>query len=74
MCSKEKLAELTEQHIRRYKNMISSGSPHVNKDDASHYLRIWEGIKRKGCDPDGLAPFERAEVHEAIWDEAGADG
>lgn len=75
-----KLRPVVDRHIRRYSNMVERPSRNVNVADASHYLRIWQGIEAKftGLPEETaawglLAPFERSEVLEAMVDEEGGE-
>lgn len=75
-----KLRPVIEAHIRRYSNMVNHPGRNVNVADASHYLRIWQGIEVKltGLPEETavwglLAPFERSEVLEAMADEESDD-
>lgn len=45
--TKEKLAELREQHCRRYRHRLSSNSPHVNEEETSRLLGLWTAMEGK---------------------------
>lgn len=70
----EKLRVLTTLHIARHEAALASAHDDhsVHVEDTQHYLGIWRGIEAKGCDWAKLAPFERAEVLDALGDKGPA--
>ena len=71
----EKLKQLTERHIRRYRNhlrLAESGSDlglSVNVNETRYYLSIWNSIQSKEFNWSQLNVQERREVRDALDDE-----
>ena len=65
--SKEKIAELREQHIRRYSNMIRSGGLNVRVWECENLISIWRSTEDKEYAE--LSPDAKGEVIDAIMDE-----
>ena len=69
MVTKEKIAQLREQHVRRYEGMIRFGasSGNVRVDECKALIAIWQGTEGKEFSQ--LTREQRNEVEDAIFDE-----
>ncbi len=67
--TKEKIAALREQHVRRYSDMIRFGasSGNVRVDECKALIAIWQGTE--GKEYSELNRVQRNEVNDAIFDE-----
>lgn len=68
------LLELARIHIRRFSNLLHSGSSNVRIGECEHYLSIWGGVKQKAYVADNqnipmeaLDKYELQEINNAIY-------
>ena len=76
---RERILLLVEENIRHFQSLMASvayakwndlAPNNVNQKECMHYMRIREGISEVAQNPDmtwnDLAPFEKAEILEAL--------